>query len=92
VRGGDPILNQFPCGVLECERFSVDLEVRLKNGRAFVAADLEQAAMVHGENVEGAESAVTGTDVRKRDPLIAGGENVVGAEGDRCANGCGGCE
>jgi len=89
VRAGDPVLNQFPCGFLERERFSVDVEVRLKDGRPFVAADLQESAMAHGENVEGAEGAVTGTDVRKGDPLIAGGENVIGAEGDRCAKGCG---
>ena len=34
--------------------------------------------MVHGKEIEGAESSVTGANVWQRDPLVAGGEDIVG--------------
>ena len=63
MRAGDPVCDEFPRGIMEIEWLSIGREIRLKDGAVVFAADLEQAAMAHGEHVEGAEGAVAGTDV-----------------------------
>lgn len=85
----DPEGDEIPGRIAEIEGFSVGGEIWLKNWSAVVAADLQQAAMMHGQDVECGERAVDSADVRERDPLISCGQNVVVAQRDWYMWGCG---
>ena len=79
---GCPVGDEIPGRVAKGERLAVDPKVGLDGG-GVVAGHLEQAAMLHGEDVEGVEGAVDGANVGQGDPLVAGGQHVVGAEVER---------
>ncbi len=89
VGAGNPEGDEIPGRIAECEGFSVGGEIRLKNWSAVLAADLQQATMMHGQDVECSKRGVDGADVRERDPLVSTGQNVVGAQGHWCTQGCG---
>ena len=91
VSGGNPVFDQLPGGVVKWKRLAAGHEVGLQHRSATIAGDLQQAAVAHGDDVEAREGAIGGADVRQRNPLIAGGQHIVGlqreghvAAGARC--------
>ena len=58
VGRGNPVGDEFPGRIAEGEWLSVCGEVWLQHGTAVFAADLKQAAVVHGEHVEGVKRAI----------------------------------
>ena len=78
--GGDPVGVEGPGGVVEGEWLVVGLEIGLEGGGTLVAGDLEEAAVVHGEDVEGGEGTVRGADVGEGEPLVTCWDDIVGGE------------